>query len=194
MTHYTDTNQLIIKVIPLKLHETAHISLGDEVKDKFRGMALPTGTLVPLGTGVCRTPTSSKEGDSSYKPHRCRSGEDDWPTIVIEAGLSESLRRLRADAGWWLDKSGGEVKIVILIKIIRARRSLQIEQLCLQPRTPAAPVTRANALVPTKIQELTIIQNPPIPTPPGNIATYAVTGVPLILEFGKLLLRAPRTA
>jgi hypothetical protein len=32
---------------------------------------------------------------------------------------------------------------------------------------------------------------PPIPTPPGNIATYAVTGAPLILEFEKLLLRAP---
>jgi hypothetical protein len=58
-------------------------------------------------------------------------------------------------------------------------------------RLPAAPATTANALVPTKIQELTIIQNPPIPTPPGNIATYAVTGAPLILKFEKLLLRAP---
>src|SRR2546423_1973893 len=67
MTHYKDTNQLIIKVIPLKLHEAAHISLGDEVKDKLRGMGLPRGTLMPLGAGACRGPTSSKEGDTSYK-------------------------------------------------------------------------------------------------------------------------------
>jgi hypothetical protein len=83
------------------------------------------------------------------------------------------------------------VKIVIVISIRPAQKSLWIEKWCLQPRTPAAPVIGANAPIATKIQELTIIQNPPIPTPPGNIATYAVTGAPLVLEFEKLLLRSP---
>jgi hypothetical protein len=42
-----------------------------------------------------------------------------------------------------------------------------------------------------KIQELTIIQNPLIPPLQSTIPTYVVTEAPLILEFEKLLLRAP---
>jgi hypothetical protein len=111
--------------------------------------------------------------------------------LVFEAGISETLARLRVDADWWLTNSNGEVKIVVIIWIVRAAKSLVIEKWCLQPRSRAAPVTRANTLITTKIQELTIIQNPPIPPPQGTIPTYAVTGAPLILEFEKLLLRAP---
>ena len=119
------------------------------------------------------------------------SRERQLANACFEAGLSETLAKLRTDADWWLTNSKGDVKIAIVISIKPAQKSLWIEKWCLQRRIPAAPVTRANALVPTKIQELTIIQNPPIPTPPGNIATYAVTGAPLILEFEKLLLQAP---
>jgi hypothetical protein len=59
----------------------------------------------------------------------------------------------------------------------------------LLPQVRPGPVTRANSRVSTKIQELTIIQNPLIPTPQGTIPTYAVIGAPLILELKKLLLR-----
>src|ERR1700733_12632620 len=34
---------------------------------------------------------------------RVRPHEADWPTIVIQAGWSESLRKLRPDAGFWLE-------------------------------------------------------------------------------------------
>jgi hypothetical protein len=197
ITHYTDTHELIIKVIPLKLHETAHISLGDRVNRKLEGMGLPIGCLMPLGAGRCSAANFSKEGDSSYKPLWCRSGEDDWPTIVIEAGLSESLHYLRADARRWLTKSGDRVKIVILIKIIRERKSLSIEQWCMSPSTRPRPPTRAppNGNIPypvlTQISDLTVNQNPPIPPLPGTTPTYTVTGAPLILDFEKLLLRTP---
>jgi hypothetical protein len=190
LTHYTDTDLLIVKV-PTAEHEQAHLSIFYKVNDILRGMGLPGLSLWPCGGTTYHGPSSSKEGDSTYKPKWCRAGKDNWPTLVFEAGLSESLAKLRTDAGWWLENSRGEVKIVIVISIRPAQKSLWIEKWCLQPRIPAAPVTRANAPVPTKIQELTIIQNPSIPTPPSNIATYAVTGAPLILEFEKLLLRAP---
>jgi hypothetical protein len=195
MTHYTDTGLLIIK-IPLKLHETAHGSLGERINFKVVGMGLPIGSLVYLGAGTCKSPYSSKEGDTSYKP-QCRTGTDDWPTIVIEAGLSESLRQLRADARWWLTKCGGEVKIIILIGIIRERKSLQIEQWCMAPSPTPRPTTRThpNPLlplqVPTPIQELTVIHDPPIPPLPGSIPTYTVAGAPLTFDFAKILLRAP---
>src|SRR2546423_3787940 len=53
---------------------------------------------------------------------------------------------------------------------------------------------KANTTVPVKIQELTVVQDSPIPHPSGTIPTYTVTGAPLTLEFEKLLLRAPRAA
>src|SRR5271156_3836174 len=68
MTHYTDTDLLVIKLMPSKEHEAAHITLAEVVNDKLRGMGLPIGSLIPLGAGKCNGPNSSKEGDSTYKP------------------------------------------------------------------------------------------------------------------------------
>lgn len=190
LTHYTDTDQLIVKV-PTAEHEQAHLTLSDEVNEKLRGMGLPKRSMWPCGGTTYDGFTTSKEGDSTYKP-KCRAGKGTWPTLVFEAGLSETLSKLRTDADWWLTNSKGQVKIAIVVSIKPAQKSLWIEKWCLQPRTPAMPATRANPpQVATKMQELTITKNPPILTPPGNTATYAVTGAPLILEFAKLLLRAP---
>jgi hypothetical protein len=194
MTHYTDTDLLVIKLMPSAEHEAAHITLADEINRKLEGMGLPRRSLYGLGGKTCVGPNSSKEGDSTYRP-KCRPRKDDWPSIVFEAGLSKSLTDLRIDAHWWLANSSGEVKIAIVISIIPAEKSLRIEQWCLSLPTAPRPVTRAyrntNTPVPMKIQELTIIQDPPIPALPGTIPTYTVTGAPLTLEFEKLLLRAP---
>jgi hypothetical protein len=210
ITYYADTDRLVIKLMPSGEHEAAHISLAYEVNDKLRGMGLPKQSLYGLGSKRFVGRNSSKEGDSTYKP-LCRTRKDDWPTIIFEAGLSESLTRLRLDAQWWLTNSGGEVKIAIVIAIVPAQKSLRIEQWCLSPPLRPGPVTRAvtraaitaattaattahpnaNPPVPMKIQELTVIQDPPLSPLPGTIPTYTVTGVPLTLEFEKLLLRAP---
>jgi hypothetical protein len=198
MTHYTDTDLLIIKLLSAE-HEAAHATLAEDINRKLEGMGLPKRSLFPFGARRSFGPNSTKEGDSTYQP-KCRPGKDDWPTLVFDAGFSESLRALRRDARWWLTNSGGEVKIVIVISI-RSAKTLRIEQWCMSPPTGPRPVTRAlsntntnaNAiiLVPTKIQELTVIQDPPIPPLPGTIPTYTVTGAPLDLDFEKLLLRAP---
>lgn len=37
-----------------------------------------------------------------------------WPTFVVEAGVSESLPRLRQDTSWWFANSAGMVGIVLL--------------------------------------------------------------------------------
>jgi hypothetical protein len=200
MTHYTDTDLLVIKLMPSAKHETAYISLASRVNHKLKGMGLPIESLYGMGGTRYVGSNSSKEGDSAYKPI-CRPREVEWPTLVFEAGLSESLRRLRTDAHWWLVNSAGDVKIVMVISIIPARKSLQIEQWCMPPPTGPSSATRARSntnanandiiLVPTKIQELTVIQDPPVPPLQGTIPTYTVTGAPLTLEFEKLLLRVP---
>lgn len=44
---------------------------------------------------------SSKEGDSSFINDTIRP--EGWPLLVIEAGVSESMPWLRADAAWWIE-------------------------------------------------------------------------------------------
>jgi hypothetical protein len=185
MTYHTDTNILIVKV-PTAEHEHIHRLLAHEVNEKLREMGLPKRSMRDCGATTFDGFSSSKEGDSSYKPKWCRLRKKDWPTFVIEAGVSESLAELRTDAAWWLHNSSGEVKIVIIILIRPAQKSILIEKWCLQPRAPTAPATRANPPIAAKIQELSIIS-----TSADNTTTYTVTGAPLILEFEKLLLRAP---
>src|SRR5271156_4468296 len=45
MTHYTDTDLLITKLMPSGEHEAAHITLADEVNRKLEEMGLPRRSL-----------------------------------------------------------------------------------------------------------------------------------------------------
>jgi hypothetical protein len=70
----------------------------------------------------------------------------DLPTIVIEAGLSESPAKLKCDANWWLvqpGRNGGKVMIVVTISINLKDKSFQIEKWENAP-APARPNTRVN--------------------------------------------------
>ncbi|CAG7940666.1 unnamed protein product [Penicillium salamii] len=62
--------------------------------------------------------SSEKEPDSSFYPGGLPVPEGPvvlWPSLVLEAGVSESLAQLRADAQWWYANSGHRTKIVVLI-------------------------------------------------------------------------------
>ena len=108
----------------------------------------------------------------------------DWPTIVIQAGWSESLRKLQVDAGFWLEDSGEEVKIVLLFSISRRARTIIIEKWENRPVPANRPVTRSlmraagNVQTATQIQAITIDSN-----------SNTVNGAPLTLEFRKIFLR-----
>ncbi len=56
----------------------------------------------------------SKEPDIGYIP-LSRQVEDDWPSFVIEVGVSESLAMLRRDAAFWITNSDGRTRIVIVL-------------------------------------------------------------------------------
>lgn len=193
MTHHTDTGDLIIKLMPSVDHEAAHLDLAE----LFQGLVTQMGIshanrLAAVGGTTYFGPGSSKQADTAYTPRfRPRAG---WPTIVFESGLSEGIARLRVDARWWLINSSGEVKIALMISVKPAEGSLLIEKWCLSPATNL-PIARANptpnALVPTKMQEIHVTQNPANTTQPGTAATYTVTGGPLVLEFQSLFLRTP---
>ncbi|CAG7988306.1 unnamed protein product [Penicillium salamii] len=61
---------------------------------------------------------SEKEPDASFYPGGLPVPEGPvvaWPSLVLEAGVSESLAQLRADAQWWYANSGHRTNIVVLI-------------------------------------------------------------------------------
>lgn len=195
MTHHTDTNVLIVKLMPSVKHELAHTYFTDQLTYQLIQMGIKfDGLLSNMAGSRCSGPRSSKEADAAYKPI-CRDHEIDWPTLVVESGLSEGLARLRVDARWWLVNSGGDVNIVIIISIMPAERSLRFEKWCLAPPTASLPITRANPNpnrpVAMKIQEICVAQNPATPFQPATIAPCTVTGGSLVLEFQSLYLRAP---
>ena len=184
LTHYVDWDILIVKV-PTAEHEQAHRLFSDQLF----GDALLMGLRWELrNTGATKYPVrrASKEGDSGFKPLSVRPLKTDWPTIVIEAGWSESLTRLRRDAHFWLEDSGGDVKIVLLFSIGRGARTgtLIIEKWENRPVPANRPTTRSitraagNAQTATQIQAITIDSN-----------SNTVNGAPLTLDFQKIFLR-----
>ena len=151
--------------------------LGYTLREKATEMGLGR-SIGDAGTSTFQGIRSKKEAESSFlamlSPSRL------WPTVVFEAGISESLERMRVDSRWWLENSLGEVKIVILISISKSERKLHIEQWEM-PAVLNQRVTRAHPHpvgTVTKINEVDII---------GGIAT----GAPVTLDFEKIFLRPP---
>lgn len=91
-------------------------------------MGVPRRDLIPIGSTRYQGSQSSKEPDAGYKPLPARSLVSDWPTIVFEVGLSESLSQLRTDTEWWLVNSGGQVMIALIISLKPAFSVIHIEK------------------------------------------------------------------
>ncbi|PWW77762.1 hypothetical protein C7212DRAFT_292732 [Tuber magnatum] len=177
--YLNEAETLIVKIMPGLAHELATREFADTVKEKIRVMGLRREVGDAGGT-TYRTAQSAKEADSALKPD-ARSLEMDWPTVVYECGVSESLRRLRIDSSWWLANSSHDVKIVLLISVNKPQQRIHLEQW--EDRTIPNPyITRnnPNPLItrPMKINEINIYGN-------------TVTGAPLRLDFRKVFLRPP---
>ncbi|EAW17080.1 uncharacterized protein NFIA_004360 [Aspergillus fischeri NRRL 181] len=77
-----------------------------------------------------------KEADDCFIPptRQARGNQSTgWPSLVIDAGVSESLTRLREDARWWFENSEGAVRTVILLGIKRTQRTIRLEKWQLSP-------------------------------------------------------------
>ncbi|RYP37368.1 hypothetical protein DL768_010882 [Monosporascus sp. mg162] len=119
-------------------------------------------------------------------------GVGQWPTLVIEAGYSQSLAGLHADMRWWFSTSNHDVKIVILAKLDRRQHEIILERW----EEDAAPArlgatttrraARAAGLQPVLRQRITISRNEA--TDP---VSYDVSRRALVLRFELLFLRNP---
>lgn len=72
--------------------------------------------------------STRKEPNSGFRPQLSCLSETNWPTLIIESGVSETLERLRVDTQWWPDNSLGNVNIVLLFSINDPKQEILIEQ------------------------------------------------------------------
>jgi len=68
----------------------------------------------------------SKEGDLGYKP-LSHPMTDDWPSFIVEVGVSESLAMLRKDAAFWITNNDGRTRIVLVLSVNQRDRQILVE-------------------------------------------------------------------
>jgi hypothetical protein len=112
---------LIIKLMVGVMHEVSAQHFVRMFEAKLLRLNV-SASLVPTGsTRFGRRGGRSKEADVSYIP-LSRPSEDNWPSLVVEVGVSESLAMLRKDAAFWIANSDGKTRIVIVLNINRRDR------------------------------------------------------------------------
>ncbi|RFU24231.1 hypothetical protein B7463_g12109, partial [Scytalidium lignicola] len=180
--YLADIQTLIIK-LPSEIHERAHRSLGSDIICRADRMGLSRAEHLELGATLYTSENDSKkEADSSYVNNTIHPRpKKRWPSLVIEAGYSESINRLRTDARWWISLSKHAVRIVLLIKVNPNRRRVTIEKWIPDPN-PNPRVTRNRGPYPAALVATIAINQ-------SNANASTITGGPLILEFDEVFLR-----
>ncbi|KAI5865219.1 hypothetical protein GGS23DRAFT_603850 [Durotheca rogersii] len=195
---YRSENEILFITIPTHTHEVNHLRLDRLCYDIAAGMGLgsewaPVGaTTYEKRDSVTNIIYTQGEGDSGMRPLYQRPAPGGFPTLVIEAGVTQSRSSLRMKANWWFATSENHVKIVLLVKVDFRDKSIVIEKWKAESQNPpsvARRITRAatraaQALTPTAVQTVTIKRAAGIgPTSPRK-------GL-LRLEFENLFLRQP---
>ena len=148
---------LIVKLMPGAHHETANSQFATMFTVKLVNMGVEH-TLWAVGATRLEALTGrSKEPDGAWRPST-RVLATDWPSLVIEVGVFESLAQLRTDAHFWLTKSGGQTRVVILFAVNMVTREIKIErwQDAPNPRPRRRTSPPQN---PTMMQTLTLHDN-----------------------------------
>ncbi|KAK4143060.1 uncharacterized protein C8A04DRAFT_12682 [Dichotomopilus funicola] len=188
----SDSNTLFI-TIPTQAHEKLHTGIYEGYRDQL----VRSGTESSWDTVASVTYRAKHnhpggdggEGDSTGGPMPERGAKGAWPTLVVEAGVSESLNQLHNDMRWWFAASDHDVKIVLLAKFDHARDTIILEKWEEEARgtRPGAATTRyLTAVEPVRRQAITITQD--LTTDP---ISYPVTSGALVLGFRLLFLREP---
>ena len=181
---HIENNKLIVKVVT-KVHEMMHRGLFSHIQLDMNSMGLrPSFDYTQPGAGQHehRSGNSWKEADSTLAP----LGPDSWPSLVVEAGWSESLAHLRIVAQWWLSAQlpPNSTTIVVLISFKRSQRTFRLERYEIAnaagPITRAAPLGARNVGMCTTFTTIDLRQTPP-----------ATTGAPFVLPFTKVMGRPP---
>jgi len=180
LLYFDREETLIVKVMAGEVQAVASKGFGVWLDGKIAGMGL-VWDIARTESATYKGNGSQYEADCAWKPWNSRRLRTDFPTLIIECGVSQSRDRLAVDAHWWLENSGGQVKIVLLISFSESKKEIHVEQWELVT-IPDPHVThsqpRPTRTAPTIIREFDLVQGVP------NEAS-------LTLNFEKVFLRPP---
>ncbi|KAK2734226.1 hypothetical protein FQN57_001747 [Myotisia sp. PD_48] len=162
--HYPKA-KIIIAKMPGKSHEIAAHLVAVSIYDQMRDCRMRLwGNLKETGSVLL----DGKEPDVSLQPTLLPPGRSEiWPTLVVEAGRSESHAALERDAHWWRCHPNGAVGVVITIKVSKTKITIKRYD-------------------PAGLQDDILIKRGR-----RQNATVTVTGGPLTIPFADLFLRQP---
>ncbi|CAK7201157.1 hypothetical protein SEUCBS139899_003859 [Sporothrix eucalyptigena] len=198
--------RILIITVPTKSHEGMHYLLSTRLVVQIAQMGLNESWSSSAAATLAGPSNSGGEADGNILPFPARAGADQWPTIVFEAGYSQSEESLRAKMNWWFQASNHNVKIVVLAKAFpqTLEKRLKIEQWqerSVEAVRSGATATRRStaaagaALQPTCLQTINISWAGLVPFHEATLAQvadrqqYNVVRAPLVLEFGLVFLR-----
>lgn len=185
----------IIKIIPGYAHEYCTADFSTAINDQLAAMGIARNDRSWGGGTLYSTPYSNrgKEADQIFTPFNRRpsGGIIDWPSLVIETGVSESYKKLQVDASWWFENSHGRVRIVILI--ILNKNYVRWEKWQLVPLNAPTPLTRGylNQLQQQVPNVPPLTAQPAVAPRPYSaqevlITPTSVTGAPMMIPFEAL--------
>jgi len=178
---------LIVKFMAGVMHEGVACQFASMFETKLFLLNV-RASLTATGSGrFGRRGGRSKEANIGYKPSS-RSMLEDWPSFVVEVGVSESLAMLRSDAAFWITNSDGRTRIVIVLSINSRDRQILVERWEEVPRIRPNQSTGNYSRIPELIQSLTLNADVKYAGPPVEIpAEKLFDGPPQNIPGGKSL-------
>ncbi len=146
---------LIVKLIDGVMHESAACQFASIFDLKLALLGVRTSIIATGSARFGRLAGRSKEANVSYKPIS-RVMEDEWPSFVIEVGVSQSLAMLRRDAAFWITNSDQRTRIVIVLSINRRDRQILVERWEEVPKRRPNQSTANYSSIPGLMQSLTL--------------------------------------
>ncbi|KAL1848221.1 hypothetical protein Plec18167_006218 [Paecilomyces lecythidis] len=184
-----DIETLVLK-LPTRVHEKAHATLGQRIQAQvFQMGSIGFDEFMAINaTAIKGRDDSEKEADSAWQNERLRTRKEDWPNVVIEAGLGESLPRLQKEAKWWIEHSAGDVLVVLLVWVQQMSRTVKIEKWIPNAVRSLRRSSRLNLppVSPMKAADIVIDQS--------SAAGSVCHGAPLRLEFDRIFGRPAQNA
>ncbi|EPS29393.1 hypothetical protein PDE_04342 [Penicillium oxalicum 114-2] len=191
--------QAIIRIIPSGSHERITRLFTSQLIEKLLDMGIRPKAYTLNGATRYHGRLCDKEADESLIPLRKPSDENDWPSLVVETGFSESEAQLRTDAHWWFLNSGYQVNVVILFHIQRTpERRVILKVYNLRPTTPRITRGLQVEIESSLLSDHTTPQAVPSTVPRPHLAAQEiivtsenVENAPLELQFESVMRRLP---
>lgn len=160
---------LLIRMTISRTQEDAAALFHNRLIQALMEKGLDPNLLEYRNSATCRGTSGAKQADFAYSPRRRpRERSKYWPCVVLETAFSEASSKLKSDIRFWLNESEGDVEVVFTMETGSSIIGIDKWELC---------AGRAHRTQHVEIKK-------------GNNNRIYVSGQPLVLEFGKLFLRA----